>query len=68
MANDQHGWEYNVVQLPYNVRARAEALNKLAQERWELVTVVYEGTLAFAYLRRHATGQAPSQPPAQAAA
>ena len=63
MPNDQLHWEYNVVQLPYNVRARAEALNKLAQERWQLVTVTYEGTVAFAYLRRPAAEQPQSGSP-----
>jgi hypothetical protein len=52
MADQDTVWEYNVIQLPYNVKARTEALNKLARDRWELVTVTHEGTVSFGYLRR----------------
>jgi hypothetical protein len=45
-------WEYNVVQLPYSQRNRAETLNKLSSEGWELVAVTYEANMAVAFLRR----------------
>jgi len=54
MAEEDTVWEHNVVQLPYNVKARIEALDKLARERWELVIVTHEGTVSFAFLRRRA--------------
>ena len=57
MADQDTVWEYNVIQLPYNVKARTEALNKLARDRWELVTVTHEGTVSLAFLRRR-----PQQP------
>jgi hypothetical protein len=47
-------WEYNVVQLPYSQRARADVLNKLSSERWELVAVTYEASIAVGFLRRRA--------------
>jgi hypothetical protein len=45
-------WEYKVVQLPYSQKSRAEILNKLSSEGWELVTVTYEANMAVAFLRR----------------
>lgn len=45
-------WEYNVVQLAYSPRNRAETLNKQSSEGWELVAVTYESNMTVAFLRR----------------
>lgn len=63
MADEKPEWEYLVIELPYNVRARAELLNKQAREGWELVAVAYEAAVAMAYMRRPAQGA--SEQPAQ---
>ena len=64
MADEPTTWEYNVLQLPYNTRARTEALDKVGREGWMLVSVTHEGQVAFASLRRPARQQPQPEAPA----
>jgi len=63
MAEEKTVWEYQVMDLPYNARARMELLNKNAQEGWELFTVVFEGEVRVAYMRRPAQASSAAKAP-----
>ena len=47
-------WEYKVVSLPFaEANKEEELLNRLGQERWELVSVqYYNNNTSFYYLKR----------------